>query len=450
MKWSIEEEDVETVGESIIKINHKKIGCASIITLCQPIFKGKYKRNVRRIIMGQEILNVLEENLNLDLMEIIISNSSNKDKMSKIKIRPIMLKNRLVFQIESFVGKQVFHNNVNKEELISKCKEWFSIGLKEDKIIFRQIQIQTHTEMIHILISKKGKVTVRSKKIQNKEEKGNFVETLAHNRKKAYILEEGRKVPFLVDLGVMTPEGQIIRSKYDKYRQINRFLEYVEDILPNFNPDREITIIDFGCGKSYLTFAIYYYLRELKGYNIQMIGLDLKEEVIKKCNDLSKRYGYEKLRFLYGDIASFEGADSVDMVVTLHACDTATDHALYKAIKWGAKVILSVPCCQHELNHQMNCKQLDHILDYGLIKERTAALLTDALRGNLLEAVGYKTQILEFIDMEHTPKNILIRAVKNSQGVNHLEAQVKETMKFFGVNPTLYQLLKEDMEVKLC
>lgn len=401
--------------------------------------------------MGQEIIKVLEENLNLNLVEIIISNSTNKDKMIKVKIRPIMLKNNLVFQIESFIGKQVFHSNVSKEELIINCNEWLTNQTtNDDQVTFKQVQIQTITKIIHILISKKGKITINNKNISNITKKENSVENLAHNRKKSYILEEGIHVPFLVDLGVMTRDGKIISSKYDKYRQINRFLEYVEDILPSLDKDRELTIIDFGCGKSYLTFAIYYYLKELKGYNIQMIGLDLKEEVITKCNELSNRYGYEKLNFLYGDIASFEGVDLVDMVVTLHACDTATDYALYKAIKWGAKVILSVPCCQHELNHQMQCKPLDHILNYGLIKERTAALLTDAIRGNLLEALGYKTQILEFIDMEHTPKNILIRAIKNQHGVNPLEGQVLETMNFFGVNPTLYQLLKEDMEVKLC
>lgn len=231
--------------------------------------------------MGQEIIKEIEENLNSDLIEIIISNSSEKDKISKIKIRPIMLKNKLVFQIESYVGKQVFHNNVKKEELIAKCNEWFLIS-KESQVTFKQIEIRTYSKGIHILISKKGKVTIKHKKVQDQPQKENFVEGLAHNRKKDYILMEGKKVPFLVDLGVMTIDGQIVRSKYDKYRQINRFLEYVEDILPSLDKNKELTIIDFGCGKSYLTFAIYYYLRELKGYNIQMIGLDLKEEVIAK------------------------------------------------------------------------------------------------------------------------------------------------------------------------
>ena len=246
-------------------------------------------------------------------------------------------------------------------------------------------------------------------------------------------------MPFLVDLGVMTPEGKIVHSKYDKFRQINRFLEFIEDILPRLPKDREITILDFGCGKSYLTFAMYYYLRELKGYDVQIIGLDLKEDVIDHCSALAEKYGYEALHFEKGDIAGFTGADHVDMVVTLHACDLATDYALDKAVKWGARVILAVPCCQHELNRKMQCETLSGAFQYGLIKERTAALMTDAMRGQLLEMKGYKTQLLEFIDMEHTPKNILIRAVKT--GKKRSRDSFSDTMKALHVAPTLDRLL---------
>lgn len=399
--------------------------------------------------MEQDILRTIEENLNRNLLEIIISNSSNKEKMSKIKIRPILLKEELYFQREIFIGKQVFHENLTKNDLIEKCKEWFGQAIKDkDMVTFKQAQIQTNTKLIHILVSKKGKATIKN--INKAVESEILVNRLEHNRKKDYILEEGIRVPFLIDLGVMSMEGKIIRSKYDKFKQINRFLEYVEDILPSLDRNRELTIIDFGCGKSYLTFAMYYYLKELKGYEIHIIGLDLKKEVIENCNELSRKYGYDGLEFLVGDIATFKEVNSVDMVVTLHACDTATDYALYKAIRWGAKVILSVPCCQHELNHQIECEQLDTILKYGLIKERTAALFTDALRANLLEVMGYKTQILEFIDMEHTPKNILIRGVKSDKEMTYVKEEIIETMKLLGVNPTLYQLLKEDMEVNLC
>jgi SAM-dependent methyltransferase len=232
---------------------------------------------------------------------------------------------------------------------------------------------------------------------------------------KQYILQEGIPVPFLVDLGVMSEQGKVHQSSYDKFKQINRFLEFIEDILPALSREREITILDFGCGKSYLTFAMYYYLRELKGYDVNIIGLDLKTDVISKCSRLAQKYGYEKLHFLQGDIADYDGVQKVDMVVTLHACDRATDYALAKAVEWGAEVILSVPCCQHELNDKIQNELLKPVLSYGILKERLSALLTDGIRAELLESRGYRTQILEFIDMEHTPKNLMIRAVKTGK-----------------------------------
>ena len=264
--------------------------------------------------------------------------------------------------------------------------------------------------------------------------------TLAHNRRKRYILEEGRPVPFLKDLGVMTADGKIVNSRYDKFRQINRFLEFIEDVLPQLPQDREVRIIDFGCGKSYLTFAIYYYLHELKGLDVRITGLDLKEDVIEHCSRLARRYGYEKLEFLHGDIADYTGADRVDMVVTLHACDTATDYALAKAVGWNAKVILSVPCCQHELNGQMENDLMNPIFRYGIIKERMAALYTDALRAEILENHGYRTQILEFIDMEHTPKNLLLRCVRSGRRRDNGE-QIRAVTEFLGVEPALLRLL---------
>lgn len=244
------------------------------------------------------------------------------------------------------------------------------------------------------------------------------MDSFSHNRTKKYVLPQNKPVDFLVELGVMTVEGKVKDKKYDKFRQINRFLEFVEDIADKLPDDREITILDFGCGKSYLTFAIYYYLHEMKKMDVRIIGLDLKKDVIEKCNRLKEKLNYEKLTFLNGDIADYNELSKVDMVVTLHACDTATDYALAKAVAWNAKVILSVPCCQHELNKQIKCETLQPVLKYGLLKERMSALFTDGLRASLLEQQGYNVQILEFIDMEHTPKNILIRAVKNSKKNN--------------------------------
>lgn len=274
---------------------------------------------------------------------------------------------------------------------------------------------------------------------------------MEHNRKKRYILEEGIPVPFLVDLGVMTAEGKVVRSRYDKYRQINRFLEFIEDILPNLDPARESVILDFGCGKSYLTFAMYYYLKELRGYPIRIIGLDLKEDVICRCDTLAKSYGYDRLSFCCGDIASYEGVDRVDMVVTLHACDLATDYAMEKAVGWGAKVILSVPCCQHELNRQIENPLMKPVFGYGLIKERMAALYTDAIRAQVLEYRGYRTQILEFIDMEHTPKNILIRAVRQGNDAAFKKArektgtELRKLLEFLQADPAIVRLLAPEL-----
>ena len=249
---------------------------------------------------------------------------------------------------------------------------------------------------------------------------------------------------FLVGLGVQTPDGRVTRARFDKFRQINRYLEFIEDVIDELPKDRTIRIIDFGCGKSYLTFAMYYYLHELQHRDIQVTGLDLKTDVIKHCNELAEKLGYDRLKFERGDISTYDGTDVADMVVTLHACDLATDYALDKAVKWGARVILAVPCCQHELNRQIKCDPLKPVLKYGIIKERVAALLTDALRANLLEQQGYETQILEFIDMEHTPKNLLIRAVKKNGMRPKKSADIGTVEELFHVAPTLEKLLNNE------
>ncbi|MBH1940719.1 SAM-dependent methyltransferase [Mobilitalea sibirica] len=394
--------------------------------------------------MDQQIIKVFEENLNKDLIGVVISNSTDKENISKVKIRPILLKGDLLFQASEFKGQKIFHSNYTKEELLNHLIQWLN-GL------FRQVEIKSHSSQTVVLISKKGKVTVNRKMKQTNTESSEqnrkdtiIPENLFHNKKKNYILEEGKPLPFLIDLGVMTQEGAVIKSKFDKFRQINRFLEFIEDVLSYLDRDKEVTILDFGCGKSYLTFALYYYLKELKGYQINVIGLDLKADVIEKCNKLSNKYGYDKLQFLQGDIASYNKNSKVDMVVSLHACDTATDYAIYKAVGWEAKVILSVPCCQHELNNQIQCETLNPVLKYGIIKERMAALITDALRAEVLEAQGYRVQLLEFIDMEHTPKNILIRAVKRTKGNEVYEdtESLDKCMNFLGVSPRLNDLLK--------
>lgn len=383
-----------------------------------------------------QIEELLKRVLTSLLVDMVISSARGGGDFIKIKVRPVMIRDSLYFQVSRYTDKQVFHENMTAEDALETLSGW----ILHD---FRQAQIRMQDEMVTVLVSKKGKATVKSKKAACIE-----TQNLEHNRKKQYIIEEGTAVPFMIDLGVMTESGKIIRTRYDKYRQINRFLEFIEDILPELPTDRTVHIIDFGCGKSYLTFAMYYYLKVLKHYDIRITGLDLKQKVIEDCQALADRYGYDGLQFLCGDIADYNGTDEVDMVVTLHACDTATDYALYKAVKWHASVILSVPCCQHELNRKMQCETLSGAFQYGLIKERTAALMTDAMRGQLLEMKGYKTQLLEFIDMEHTPKNILIRGVK-SKGLLPKAAR-KQQMEnyqkcrdFFGAELTLEKLFKE-------
>jgi SAM-dependent methyltransferase len=401
----------------------------------------------------EEIKKLLKEVLNREFIRAVISSPKEKEGTAvllecgtepvqgilKIKVRPLEKRGELMFQLEAFTKTQAFHRNLNPEaagEILAVVMERFG-----------QMQLETVSQDCTVLISKKGKVTIRrkQKKIRAK------AEDLSHNRKKRYILEEGVKVPFLQDLGVMTQDGKIVHTRFDKFRQINRFLEFIEDILPQLDRGRELTILDFGCGKSYLTFAMYYYLHELKKYDIRIIGLDLKSEVIRHCNELAEKYGYEKLQFLEGDIADYEGVNHVDMVVTLHACNTATDYALAKAVGWNAKVILSVPCCQHEINEQFEAGETPEVLaavmEYGLLRERFAALVTDGLRAKYLESEGYETQVLEFIDMEHTPKNILLRAVRRGKTDGAIEAESRKKLEeceaFLNIQPTLGRLLSE-------
>ena len=371
---------------------------------------------------------LLQENLNQEFLAAVLSAPRDKSGVEKVKVRPLLKRGELVFQLESFCNRQAFHENLSAEEAADRIFEYMQN--------MKQMQMETKQWNYTVLVSKKGKLTIKRKAQKNPNKQAD----MNHNRKKQYILEEGTTVPFLRDLGVMTEEGKIVRMKFDKFRQINRFLEFIEDILPQLDKGREVTILDFGCGKSYLTFAMYYYLHELKQYDIRIIGLDLKTEVIRHCNELSKKYGYEKLTFLEGDIADYEGVDQVDMVVTLHACDTATDYALAKAVGWHAKVILSVPCCQHEINGQIANDVLKPILKHGLLKERFSAIVTDALRAEYLEREGYEVQVLEFIDMEHTPKNILIRAIDTGKkGKN--SKRIKDCEAFLNVEPTLGRLL---------
>lgn len=378
---------------------------------------------------------------------------SHESEFDRIRIRPIMLASKNAFQLEQFKNPKVFHKNLSHTEM----EEFITSTIGT---VFGKAEFFTATGMIRILTNRRGKTTVLRQQSTFVEKTKTDIKT-NHNRKKKYILEEGIPVPFLIDLGIMTEDGTVIQSKYDKFRQINRFLEYIADILPELRKkESELTIVDFGCGKSYLTFAVYYFLTTLSGIPVRIYGLDLKEDVIEKCSLLAKKYQYNGLTFSVGDIAGYTEVDSADLIISLHACDTATDLALAQAVRWKTKVILSVPCCQHELNAQLGNTHvavtdtavapknatgrniLEPAFRYGIVRERMAALLTDSLRAELLTSCGYKVQLLEFIDMTHTPKNILIRAVleaaqNDTSGSLKVSEQYAALRNFLGVIPRL-------------
>ena len=337
------------------------------------------------------------------------------------------------YQIAKHTEKQVFHENIQFENVAQRV---FELLEKE----FLQLNAWSSNKEFFITISKKGKVFYKAK--NTNEQNSSTINQ--HNRQKQYLIPEGKVIEPLVDMGIFTKEGKVVNSMYDKYKQINRLIEIIDDSVRQQDLNK-LNIIDFGCGKSYLTFIVYYYLTEIKGIDTTIIGLDLKKDVIEKCNKAAEKYGYDNLRFELGDINGYNCPFDVDMVITLHACDTATDFALYNAIKWGAKMIFSVPCCQHELNSQIKAESLSVLTRYGIIQERFSALLTDSIRGNLLEYCGYKTQLLEFIDFAHTPKNILIRAVLKSSNSKAAKEkalrEIRTAIDEFNIEPTLYKLL---------
>lgn len=368
------------------------------------------------------------------LVDAVLSNPTKDADIDKVKIRPLIIKGQTCYQVTEYTNRQVFHNNYNIDELLKKISLFIDSS-------FKQAQIETVHFRIVVLVGKKGTMTIKKKQKQSVE----IIQPKMHNREKNYILKEGVPIDFLVELSVMSKDGKVLKNRYDKFRQINRFLEFIEDIMPVLQENKKLRIIDFGCGKSYLTFAMYYYLHVLKKMEVEIIGLDLKKDVIENCSKLADKLNYKGLHFEMGDIAGYKDAKGADMVVTLHACDTATDYALAQAVEWGAKVILSVPCCQHEVNRQIYCDELETLFKYGIIKERMSALITDAMRAEILKEHGYDTQILEFIDMEHTPKNLLIRAVKRqrmlSVGSKDKVKKSEQVASFLNINTTLQKLL---------
>lgn len=368
---------------------------------------------------------------NIEIKSIIkgtISNPRNNSKYIKGYIRPVEIKENSMMQIELFTKTQSFAHNYNYDEF----SEIINTIMLDS---FFQLNIITNEYNYSFKYTKKNHLL--SNKIKNKEIK--TLLNVSHNKQKKYILNDGNIIPPLVDLGVMTQDGKIVPSYYDKYRQINRFLEIIDDTIKDFK-EQELNIIDFGCEKSYLTFIVYYYLVNIKKIKTNIIGLDLKADVIKKCNEIAKNYGYNSLNFEIGDISLYKPHFRVDLIITLHACDVATDYAMYHAIKLHSKYLLSVPCCQHEINNQIK-KSSSFLASYGIVKERMSALLTDTIRAKLLEYSGYNVDILEFVDFDASPKNLLVRAKYTGNSNAKALDEVNQILDEFKIVQTLYKLL---------
>ncbi|WP_113672198.1 class I SAM-dependent methyltransferase [Vallitalea guaymasensis] len=369
-----------------------------------------------------------------NINNIILSRVRKKDdtNYNKVNVKPVIIKGKLLYQFAYHYTKKVTHNNLDHDDTINELKNLMGNYFKQGNFYTLEADYQ-------VLVSKKGKANI-IKKPPTKEKVD-----LDHNRTKNYILSENEPYDFLIKLGVMNKDGKVLANRYDKFKQLNRFLEMVSDCIEHLDKSKTINIIDFGCGKSYLTFALYHYLVEQLKLDINIIGLDLKKDVVEFCNKIAVELNYNKLKFVHGDIKGYKEIGKVDMVVTLHACDTATDDALVKAVNWGADVILSVPCCQHELLRQIYNNTMKPMEKHGIIKEKLSSLITDSVRGNILEIMGYSVQMLEFIDMEHTPKNILIRAFKKGSYNKECIDEYKEFKRFWNIQPYIEKAMGDKL-----
>ena len=371
---------------------------------------------------------MLEITLPEKIIKGVISGKKDKNqKNEKVKIDTILIKDKPILQFATYTDKQVFHKNVEESE----AKDLILFFLTDE---FNNLELTTEDYIYSYRITQKGKVLSNKRKTKEVS-----LVPISHNKKKNYILEDGTLVPALVDLGIQMPDGKVTKAGYDKFKQINRFLEIIDDCI---SEEKHLNIIDFGCGKSYLTFILYYYFVEIKKMDVNITGLDLKEDVIDHCNEIAEKYGYSKLKFYKGDIAKYKEKNDIDMIVTLHACDTATDYALYHAITMNVKYIFSVPCCQHEINLELDSKNLHIINKFGILKDRFSALLTDAIRANILQYYGYKTNVMEFVDFENSPKNLLIRAVKTNNSLNpKIKEEIDAILREYNISQKLYSLL---------
>ena len=390
----------------------------------------------------EKVFELLKENFeNKNITKCIFSNMKGDYEYTKIIIKPLIIKNNFIYQFEQFKNNKAYHSNLTVEESIQKIST-----IIEN---FYQYVVFTTEADIQII---RGKKDFNMKSTCNQKE----ICSLEHNKVKKYILEEGTPIPFLIRLGIMGEDGKVFKKSYDKFRQINKYLEFIDETIKELKNkkyiDTHIKAVDFGCGKSYLTFALHYYLKNIQNMTFEVIGLDLKKDVIEHCNQIAKDLNMENIEFLTGDIKDFNKLKNVDLIFSLHACNNATDYSLLKGLELDAKAILAVPCCQHEFNQKMSQNKKSEFFAFenpigkhGILLEKFASLATDALRAQVLELCGYKTQVMEFIDMEHTPKNILIRGIKENPNKNTLEKKLQEYeiyKKFLGIEPLLDTLLK--------
>jgi len=381
--------------------------------------------------MNTDIFSCLLEYFNKEeTVKLIFSDSDIEIK--KIIIKPILLKDDKKWQLEKHIDNKAFHVNMSFEELLTEINH---------NIInhFKQVNIINKDSSVQLFISSKGKITINTNQIKE------ITNDLSHNRVKNYIFNEGDDIIALRDLGIFTQDNKIVKSKFNKYKQINRFIEIINDEFKTFEKD-ELTIMDFGCGKSYLTFLIYYYFKYIKKINVKIFGYDIKQDVVNDCNEIAKKYGYTDLEFINADIADqYKMNRKVDMIITLHACDIATDYALFNAIKNNIKYIFSVPCCQHEINSQIKTsieasQGISLLLNDGLIKERFSALLTDSIRCEILRQEGYTVDVVEFVDFDHSSKNLMIRAKLNKNKKNNYE-HINTLLKQFNCKQKLFSLI---------
>lgn len=377
------------------------------------------------------MFNELGKNFNADgITQIICSSPISGNPYNKQIIRPVNIKNIPHFQIEKLDGKQAFHQNILRENLLNYIRDNITDS-------YNIIDVTEQNQSIRFQRLPNGKII---KKITNVKKSAPV--SFEHNKEKDYILKEGAPIRPLVELGIFTPDFRVVKSKYDKYKQINRFVETIDDMFKKSQISDDFTIVDFGCGKSYLTFILYYYFTEIRKINVNIFGYDLKADVVSKCQNIAESFGYSRLKFQCADIANIATMPRIDMIVTLHACDTATDLALFHAIRQNVKYIFSVPCCQHEINAQIKSdNEFGVLLEHGLIKERFSALITDAVRCEILKNYGYSVDVIEFVDFEHSPKNLMIRAEKKNNKIGDLSA-VSKLLSEFHTSQKLMELLK--------